>query len=196
VSIAGDGSGGGADGGPGGDAAGGIGDGGEGGDAGNGGDGGNSWSGDGTGGHGGNANDIAAAEEDGADGTLYTLGLCADDVDFDCSEGEVQGDGTGYVEGDVDGDCTGWCFGDVTGDVTGTLFGADNGDDDDDDNGGVNNAGGGGTSDAAEVASVRALPSTGAGESGFDGGFGWVLIFGTLMLGVGAGLRLRGSSNR
>ncbi len=127
---------------------------------------------------------------------------CVDDQDFDCSEGEVQGDCTGVCPEDVPGDCTGNCAGNVTGDCTGTCPGdvggactgtcgtPGDGASDDDDDKPTPDGDAGDADDDAEVASVQTLPSTGSGASGSDS-LGWLLVVGALFSVAGAGYRLR-----
>jgi hypothetical protein len=186
---------------------GGNGEGGDGGRGGDGGAGGDATSGDGTGGHGGNANDEAVVGSSSF-GWEYTLQACADDRGFLCANGgdDVAGDCVGLCEaefladdctghciGEVEGDCTGICEGDVLGDCTGFCNPGDGDDDDDDDNGGWVPTGGDDDDsgdDSAEVLSVSALPSTGAGPtSGQDEA--WLIAAGSVFMLLGAGYALR-----
>ena len=131
-----------------------------------------------------------------------TLSGCVDDEDFECDEGDVDGDCVGDCLGAVDGDCTGDCAGAVSGDCTGTCPGDVDGDctgtcgtpdadddaDDDDDTGDSDDG-----DAAAEVAGVRALPSTGAGPRN-AGGSSWLLIGAGIFAAVAIGARRRGQT--
>ena len=75
------------------------------------------------GGRGGNVNALAQATSGNATIAESSFTGCVDDEDFDCSDGNVDGDCTGYCPADVDGDGTGDCAGNVTGDCTGTCLG-------------------------------------------------------------------------
>jgi hypothetical protein len=142
---------------------------------------------------------VAFAAEANANPVFVFLGLCADDVDAQCDTSNPTGDCTGTCEGNVSGDCTGWCWGDVTGDCTGTCWGWVGGDctgtclgsgNADDDGHGHGHHHHGTLSNADEVATVYALPATGAGP-GSSGPEAWLLWLGALVALAGVGVTLR-----
>ena len=155
------------------------------------GNGGTAISGDAAGGDGGNAQ-AWSTSSDGSNVEPLYLGLCADDADFNCGKHEVDGDCAGTCVGPIPGDCTGFCFGKVEGICTGVCVswygghGGHGGHDGDWNGGGGWNHGGnggwwpekgwsGGSSYAPSgkggssvQASIKALPTTGAGNSTGD----------------------------
>ncbi|MGH2531174.1 MAG: hypothetical protein ACRDJW_02600, partial [Thermomicrobiales bacterium] len=151
----------------------GDGTGGSGGSGGNGGGAGDAISGDGTGGHGGNANAEAFVGAT-AYHVVFDFENCVDDIDAGDCGNTIDGDCTGNCPGpDNGGDDNGNGNGNGTGTGTGNGVGTGNG-----------------AGNAAEIASVKALPATGAGTmAGQDVGL-WFL-FGTGLMLAFAGFTVR-----
>src|SRR5690606_10472315 len=130
-----------------------------------------------------------STSSDGSDVEPLYIGLCAGDKDSECGNGEVDGDCAGTCVGPIWGDCTDFGFGNDKGVCTGVGIdghhGGGGGHHDDDDDGGWHGGkdkdhgkggwwphkgwGGkhyaGGKGAASVQASIKALPTTGAGDS-------------------------------